>query len=168
MWRFMYNPMIGVYTWLLGLAGIGPIDFLGSPSIAFFAVLLVDVWQWCYFIGVLLLASIQLLPPEPAEAAKIDGATKLQLFRHVTLPLIWPTLAFIIFLRWIESMRSFDLIYNMTKGGPGTTTEILDLYAYRIGIGSGGNISYAAAMSLVMLALTIVITNVARNRWFPE
>jgi len=168
MWRLMYNPLIGIYNYFLRLIGIGPIDFLGSPNLAFFSVVIVDVWQWCFFIAVLLMASMELIPREPAEAASLDGASRLQVFRYIIFPFLKPSLVLIIYFRFIESLRSFDIIYNMTRGGPGTTLEILDLYAYTIGISTGQEISYAASMSLIMLFITIVVMSMVSKRWFPE
>jgi multiple sugar transport system permease protein len=168
MWKLMYNPLIGIFNYVTTSIGLGIVSFLTEPTLAFFSVVAVDVWQWTFFLAVLFLSSIQLLPREPFEAARLDGAGRLRIFRHVTFPSIRSQLIFIIFIRWIESLRSFDLIYNMTHGGPGTATETLDMYAYRVGIASGGQVSYAASMSLVMLVLTIVIMTVVSRKWLSQ
>jgi len=167
MWKFLYYPIIGVYNYFLSLIKLGPIAFLASPSLALPSIIAVEVWQWSGFIAILIMSSLELMPSDQIEAAALDGADRLQLLRYIILPFLKPTLVFIILLRWIEGLRSFDLIFNMTRGGPGISTETLDLYAYNIGIGVGTRISYAAAMSLIMLLITIVITSVVR-KWFLE
>ena len=125
---------------------------------AFFAISIVDMWQWAPFIAVLLVSSIDFLPREVVDAAELV-CSKFQKFRYVILPLLKPTIFFLILIKILESMRAFDLIYNITKGGPGTATETLDMYAFYRGVLWSGEISYASAMSVVMLVITIVLMN---------
>jgi len=167
MWKFMYSPLIGVYNYFLGRMGIHPIPFLSSPKLALPSIIAVDTWQWCFFIATLITASIELIPSEPIEAAKIDGANRLQIVVHITIPLLKPALIFIIFIKWVESLRSFDLIFNMTRGGPGITTETLDLYAYTQGIAIAGEISYASSIAIIMLIITILIITMV-NKWIQR
>lgn len=168
MWKFMYSPLIGVYNYFLRLIGINPIPFLSSPKLALISVVTVDTWQWCFFIATLIIASIDLVPKEPTEAAKIDGASRTQIIINIILPFLKPSLIFIIFIKWVESLRTFDLIYNMTKGGPGIVTETLDLYAYTEGIAIAGEISYASSMAIIMLIITNIIITFASKKWIQE
>jgi multiple sugar transport system permease protein len=165
MWKFMYSPLIGVYNYFLSKAGFSPVPFLSSPRLALLSVIVVDVWQWSFFIAALVVSSLELLPREPLEAAQLDGASSLQVIRYVTIPLLKPSLLFIIFIKWVESLRAFDLIYNMTKGGPGVVTETLDLYAYVQGIAVSGEISYASSMAIVMLFMTTLIITLVNRKW---
>jgi len=168
MWKFMYSPLIGVYNYFLRLLGLNPIPFLSSPKLALISVVTVDTWQWCFFIATLIISSMELIPKEPTEAAKIDGANRNQIIIYIILPFLKPSLIFIIFIKWVESLRAFDLIYNMTKGGPGIVTETLDLYAYTEGIAIAGEISYASSMAIVMLVITNIIITFASKKWIQE
>ncbi len=164
MWKFMYSPLIGVYNFFIVKAGFAPVPFLSNPKIALLSIVAVDTWQWCFFIATLIVSAIQLIPKEPIEAAKIDGANRLQIITYITLPYLKPSLIFIIFIKWVESLRAFDLIFNMTRGGPGIVTETLDLYAYTQGIAIAGEISYASSMAIVMLVITIIIITLV-SKW---
>lgn len=157
-WRFMFFPIFGIFSYFLRLFHIPPIAFFASPMPAFFAISIVDMWQWAPFIAVLLVSSIDFLPREVVDSAELD-CSKFQKFRYVILPLLKPTIFFLILIKILESMRAFDLIYNITKGGPGTATETLDMYAFYRGVLWSGEISYASAMSVVMLVITIVLMN---------
>lgn len=155
-WRFLYSPSLGVANYLLGLAGIGPVEFLSDPHIALLSVAAVDIWQWSLFFTVILLKLLETLPREPIEAALLDRARRWEIHAYVTLPMLKRPLMSLALVKAVESLRSFDLIYVMTGGGPGTATETLDLYAYQAGINMSGRISYASAMSILLLVVTIV------------
>lgn len=165
MWKFMYSPLIGVYNYFLIKLGTAPIPFLSSPKLALISIVIVDAWQWSFFIATLIASSIELVPLEPMEAAKIDGANKLQIILYITLPYLKPSILFIVFIKWVESLRAFDLIFNMTRGGPGIVTETMDLYAYSQGIAVAGEISYASSMAIVMLIITNLIITIANKKW---
>jgi multiple sugar transport system permease protein len=156
-WRYMYSPLMGVVNYPLTLLHLAPIEFLSQPSLALYSVAAVDVWQWGLFFGVIVFKLIQTLPPGPREAAKIDSASSLMVHWFISLPMLRSALITIAFITGVESLRSFDLIYTMTNGGPGTATQTLDLYAYQVGIALNGRISYAAAMSVLLLIATIII-----------
>ncbi len=157
-WRFMFFPILGIFSYFARLLNIQPIAFFASPLPAFFAISIVDIWQWAPFITVLLVSSIDSIPREVIDAAALD-CNKFQSFIYVILPLLKPTIFFLILIKILESMRAFDLIYNITKGGPGTATETLDMYAFYRGVLWSGEISYASAMSVIMLVITIVLMN---------
>jgi len=168
-WRLMYSPVLGIFNYFLSLTGLGPIEFLSNRSLALFSVAIIDIWQWGLLLAVLILNLLESLPKEPTEAALIDGVTTWQLHRYITLPMIVPQIVSLTFVKMVESLRSFDLIYVLTKGGPGIATETLDLYAYQVGIGVSGRISYASCISLIMLIVTVVLmTGVWRiyKKWY--
>ena len=156
-WRFMLSPVMGLVNAPLISLNLNPIEYLASPKLALFSVAFVDIWQWGLFFGVILLFLLETLPKDLIDAAKIDKVKKWQLHYFITFPMLKGSLITIALIKAIESLRSFDLIFTMTKGGPGITTETLDLYAYQQGIGLRGEISYASAMSVAMVIITIVI-----------
>ncbi len=156
-WRFMYSPLLGIFNYFLSVLRLPIIEFLSKQNTALLSVALVDIWQWGLLFSVIILGLFESVPEEPLEAAQVDGATKFQLDLHVILPIIWPSLVGLTFLKIVESFRSFDLIYIMTKGGPGIATETIDLYAYNVGLAQEGNISYGASISVVMFVITIII-----------
>ena len=155
-WRFLYSPSLGVVNWLLGLGGIGPVEFLADPKIALMSVAVVDIWQWGLFFTVILVKLLETLPRDPIEAAMLDNARAWEIHAYVTLPMLRAPIISLALVKAVESLRSFDLIFVMTGGGPGTSTETLDLYAYQTGINLGGRISYASAMSILLLIVTTV------------
>ena len=163
-WRFMYSPLLGVFNYPIQLVGLPPIEFLSEPRVALWAVAAVDVWQWGLFFAVIILKLVETLPASPREAAVLDYARRFEVHRFVTLPMLRAPLTMLVFVKAVESLRSFDLIYTMTGGGPGIATETLDLYAYQAGIGVSGRISYAASMSVLLLILTILVFSLLWRR----
>jgi multiple sugar transport system permease protein len=159
-WRFFYAPTIGLVNFPLYALGLPPVDLLGSTWLALSAVAIADIWQWGLFFAVIILKLFQTVPTAPIESALIDGAKVRQKHLFVILPMLRAPLLTMAFVKAIESLRSFDLIYTMTNGGPGIATETLDLYAYQVGINLSGRISYATSMSLLLLILTILIFTV--------
>jgi len=155
-WNFSFHPLYGALTWpVRELTGSTP-DILSTPLGALFAVAFVDVWQWGLFFAVIILKLLESLPPQPLEAARIDRATRWEVHRYVTLPMLKAPLISLLLVKAIESLRSFDLVYVMTRGGPGISTETLDMYAYSQGFIESGKISYASSMAVIMMVLTIV------------
>lgn len=153
-WRFMYSPSLGLMNWLAGLVGLGPIEFLADPHLALISVAVVDIWQWGLFFTVIIVKLLETLPKEPVEAALLDNARTWEIHAFITLPMLKGPLISLTLVKAVESLRSFDLIFVMTGGGPGTATETLDLYAYQTGINLGGRVSYASAMSILLLIVT--------------
>lgn len=156
-WRFIYSPSLGLINYILGLFDIGPVEFLADPSIALYAVAAVDIWQWGLFFTVIIVKLMDTMPKDPIEAAKLDNARPWEIHAYIILPMLRGPIISLTLVKAIESLRSFDLIYVMTGGGPGTTTETLDLYAYQQGINLGGRVSYASAMSILLLIFTTVV-----------
>lgn len=156
-WRFFYAPTVGLVNFPLAVLGLRPVDLLGSIWWALGAVAVADVWQWGMFFAVIVLKLFGTLLPAQIESALIDGAKVWQKHLFVTLPMFGGALLTMAFVKAIESLRSFDLIYTMTNGGPGIATETIDLYAYQVGINLSGRISYATSMSLLLLILTIFV-----------
>ncbi|MCA1577816.1 MAG: sugar ABC transporter permease [Acidobacteria bacterium] len=158
-WRLMLNPNFGAINGTLKQVGINTesLTWTASPRLAFLAVIAVDVWQWTPFVFLVLLAGLQAIPQEPYEAALIDGSSRWQTFRHVTLPLLKPAILIVLLLRTMDLLRVFDQIFILTEGGPGFATEMISLYIYRAAF-RFFDFGYAAAMSFVLLAVTNVVS----------
>jgi|ERR1700752_3883898 len=160
-WRLMLNSNFGAINGALKQLGINTeqLTWTASPGLAFASVILVDVWQWTPFVFLVLLAGLQAIPQEPYEAALIDGSTRWQTFRHVTLPLLRPAILIVLLLRTMDLLRVFDQIFILTEGGPGFATETISLYIYRTAF-RFSEFGYAVAMSFVLLLITNVISTV--------
>lgn len=168
MWRLMYDPSIGVINYLFSLVNLGPFIFLQNPRLALPSIIVIDVWQWGFLMTALVMILLREVPNEVIEASRLDGANMLQLYLRVMYPLILPLTLPLFFVKMMESLRSFDFIFVLTAGGPGIATETLDMYAYWQGLGTAGRVSYAAAMSIFMVILSIVFVTIAwkaLRRW---
>ncbi|MBC7221276.1 sugar ABC transporter permease [Candidatus Bipolaricaulota bacterium] len=164
-WVILYDHDFGFMNQVLKAVGLGPIRWLSDPRFALGSLVLVDIWQWTPFVLLVLLAGLQSIPDYLYEAAQIDGATPLQMIRHITLPILSFHIRFVILLRLIDTFRIFDKVYTMTGGGPGYTTETISLYIFREGF-RYFNLGYAAAASIVMLLLVLSLSILyARRMW---
>lgn len=158
LWKILYHPVIGPINWFMDeFFGISHIEWLANPSLTKFSIIVADVWQWTAFMILILSAGLEMLPKDTYEAAQIDGASSWKTFLYITIPLLTPVMGVAILFRGIEALRTFDLIYILTAGGPGTTTETVDIYAYLVGLSRGSRISYASAISIVLLVATILL-----------
>ena len=158
-WRLIYNPQFGVLNGTLRRMGADTngLTWTSGDASALASVILVDIWEWTPFLFLLLSAGLQAIPHEPIEAARIDGASAWQILRDVTLPLLKPTILLALLLRAMDLVRIFDQIFILTQGGPGTATETASLYIYRTAF-RFSNFGYAAAMSFVLLAATMLFS----------
>lgn len=156
-WRMFLHPQLGIVNYLLSLLGIPAVDWLGSTSVAIWTIVLVDIWHQVSFMIVLLLAGLAALPREPYEAARVDGASALASFWHITLPLMRPVIIVTLLIRAIFAVKTYDLIYIMTRGGPGVSTDFISYFIYRTAFVSL-NIGEASAMSIVLLAVILALS----------
>jgi multiple sugar transport system permease protein len=156
MFNFSLNPLFGPLAKLLGGLGIvSAEDILGTPTGAFVSLVLVDVWQWTPFMTLILWAGMQALPMPPQEAAAVDGASFLQRLRLVMLPMLRPVLVVAVIFRSSEAVREFDKVFVLTGGGPGSATEVLDLFTYRTAF-INWDMSMGAAMGVVVFVAAMV------------
>ncbi|WP_139996672.1 MULTISPECIES: carbohydrate ABC transporter permease [Paenibacillus] len=155
-WKLMMNAEYGVLNYFLQFIGAKVIWLSGEN--AFWSTVLVDVWQNTPFVALIIYAGIRSLPSDPYEAAAIDGANRLQIFRNITMPLLWPMILLAVIFRAIDSLKTFDIPYSLTQGGPGSATEFLSLHVYRLGFAQTGWVGRSAAVSVVLLILTTVIS----------
>jgi multiple sugar transport system permease protein len=156
-WRFMYNEQFGTLTGILKALGLPTIPFLSSPDYALFSIIIADVWQWTPFIFILSLAALQSLPTSAIEAARIDGASGFQIIRFVKLPLMMPVIIIAGLLRVIDAFKVLEVVYILTEGGPGLSTEILSLHIYKTAFTSQQP-GRAAALSNILLIMVFMLT----------
>jgi multiple sugar transport system permease protein len=159
-WRYMYHPDFGVYNAIMSILGLPERNWLGAVNLAMPSVILFDIWQWTPFVALIVLAGLQSLPKEPFEAAELDGASTWQVLRRLTFPMLGPVLTLVFVLRSIDAIRLYDAIVSLTHGGPGTATETLTYYLYRLGM-KFFRLDQASAISLMFLYVTIIFTGVA-------
>jgi multiple sugar transport system permease protein len=152
--RLIYASDVGLLSSLSGLLGGGSVGILDSESRAFWGLVLLDVWEWTPLIFLILLAGLQSLPQEPFEAARVDGAGAWRTFVDHTLPMLAPVLVVAIVLRTIDAFTTFDQVYVLTHGGPGTATQLISIYGYDTFF-RFQQYGYAAAM-LLMVALVVL------------
>jgi multiple sugar transport system permease protein len=165
--KIIYMQQYGVANWLLGLVGIKGMLWEAGPKTALFSLILVDIWEWTPFMFLILLAGLQAVPVEPFEAARVDGATWFQSFRHIAFPLITPAVLIAVILRLMDTLRIFDQVFVMTGGGPANATETMSLYVYQVGF-RFFSVGYATAMSFVLLILTTLISSFFISRLQAE
>ncbi len=157
----LFLPSGPVNYLLIQVLGRGAaVSWFKESALAFVTIILADVWQWTPFMFLILYSGLGALPPEPVEAAMTLGASRWQIFRYVTLPMLKPIVIVALVIRGLEAFKIFDLVFIMTKGGPGTSTETISLYIYRLGF-EYQQLSYAAAMAVLLLLLVTIITRIA-------
>ncbi len=154
-WRYMYHPDFGVYNFFMSALGLPEQNWLGNYRLAMASVIVFDIWQWTPFVAIITLAGLQALPKEPFEAAELDGASTWQVLRKLTFPMLMPVLTLVFVLRSIDAIRLYDPIVMLTGGGPGTATETLTYYLYRLGM-KFFRLDQASAISILFLYATIV------------
>ncbi|MCS5716915.1 sugar ABC transporter permease [Herbiconiux sp. CPCC 205763] len=149
----LLNPNFGWIGYYLGFLGLPEgTDLLSDPTTAWLMLVILDMWQWTPFIALILMAGLQSLPLEPREAAMVDGASSAQMFWHITLPQMLPFLSIAVVLRAIQAFKTFDSFKILTGGGPGDSTEIINLGIYRIGLQTF-NVGLACALGVIFLVL---------------
>ena len=156
-WRMFLHPTLGIVNYVLSLPGIPPVDWLGNPRNAFWTVVLVDIWHQVSFMVVLLLAGLSALPKEPYEAARLEGAGMLRCFFWLTLPLMRPVIVVTLLIRLIFAVKTYDIVYIMTRGGPGQATDLVSYFIYRQAF-VGLDISQASAMAVILLLAVLILT----------
>lgn len=165
-WQLIYEPTIGLGNVLLRGFGLPTQQFLGSSASALNALIFIDIWEWTPMVMLMVLAGMVAIPREPYESAVVDGASAFQRFRYITLPLASPTILVAVLLRLIDAIKTFDIIYATTKGGPGFATETINIYAtlatfqyYSFGEGA------ALTMCFFVIVMSMaIIFNAAKKR----
>jgi multiple sugar transport system permease protein len=153
--RLIYASDVGLLASFANALGLDPPEILSSGTGAFLGLVFLDVWEWTPLLFLILLAGIQSMPVEPFEAARVDGAGAWRTFVDHTLPLLRPTILVAVSLRAIDALTTFDQVYVLTRGGPGTSTQLISIYGYQTFF-QFQQVGYAAAM-MFMVALVVVI-----------
>jgi multiple sugar transport system permease protein len=156
-WHMLLQPNLGIVNQLLNSFGYAGVDWLGGSSLAFWTVVFIDVWQQVSFVVLILAAGLASLPKEPYEAASVDGATELQQFYYLTLPMLRPVATIAVIIQLINEFRTYDLVYVLTKGGPGISTDLLSYFAYKRAF-LGLSINEGAAASFILLLMVLFLT----------
>ena len=168
-WTMMFHPQQGVLNYLLSLVGLPPSLWVYSPTVVIPSLVLVEVWHWTPLVMLIVLGGLAALPTEPYESARLDGASEWQLFRFITLPLVAPFILVAAVIRTIDALKTFDTIYVITGGGPGTASETINLYLYLQAF-AFYNIGTASAVVVVffviVLALALLLLHVReKTKW---
>ncbi len=165
-WALMFNPSLGVLNYFLESVGLPRSLWVANASLVIPSLVLVDVWEWTPFIALILLAALQGVPLEYYEAARIDGANAWQSFWYITLPGIRAAIVVAVILRSIDALKTFDIIYVITQGGPGTASETLNVFAFRTGF-EFFRAGYAATLLIFLLFVVLgvsIVLNLIRSR----
>ena len=155
--QVMFNLKYGVINQLIGFIGIGPIDWIGDPQWAFVAITFWDVWQWTPFVTLVLLAGLTTVPSEIEEAARLETKSWTTVLRYVQLPYLLPGLTAVLILRTADTLKLFDMVFTMTRGGPGSSTELISLMIQRVGFRAFDQ-GLASAQAIILLVITIVLS----------
>jgi multiple sugar transport system permease protein len=158
-WFYMLNENFGVTNWFLTLVGADRMPFLTDRTLAMLSIVIADVWQWTPFVMLVIFAALQSLPEYVFEAGRMDGLTEREIFWRITLPLLKPAILVVVVIRSIDAFRMIELIFMMTKGGPGGSTEVLPWYIYTTGFLTL-DLGYAAAMAVVMIVIVTLAAQV--------
>ena len=154
-WQFMFEPVTGVINYFLELLGLPGGTWHTSTDTALMAVMIADIWQWTPFVTLILLAGMQGISPEVIEAARLDRVRGWKYITKIVIPLIWPVVMVVLLLRLVDSIRIFDLVFVITRGGPGTATLVASVYDYTIF--QAGRLGVMAAYGfLILIVINLV------------
>jgi multiple sugar transport system permease protein len=155
--RLNLNPVFGLIGVFLRDIGLARNGLLSGGTSAFFTIVAVDVWQWTPFLTMIFIAAILGMPREPFEAAEVEGANRWHIFRHITLPLLRPIIIVALLLRLTDAFKTFDQVFIMTGGGPGASTELATIFAYKVNFASW-NLGYGSAVVTLLFFIGFVLT----------
>jgi multiple sugar transport system permease protein len=167
MGRLIFNRDFGVANQFASWLGLPALDWLGSQTGAFAAIAIMDVWQWTPFCALIFLAGLSMVPTEVEEAARLETSSHLALLRHVQLPYLLPGLTAVLILRSADILKLFDMVFTMTRGGPGAATELVSIYIQRVGF-RVFDMGTASAQALLLLVLTIVLSRIFITVFYRE
>ena len=156
-WTMMFHPQLGVLNYLLTSVGLPPSGWVYDSHAVIPTLVMVETWQWTPLVMLIVLGGIASLPSDPYEAAILDGASVWQMFRHITLPLVWPFIMVAAVIRLIDALKTFDTIYVITLGGPGTSSETINILLYQTAF-AYYDLGYGSAMVVVFFVLILLIS----------
>lgn len=161
------NQKYGVFNQMLGWIGFDPINFIGDPRNAFIGVVFWDIWQWTPFVALIFLAGLSTVPPEIEEAARLETRRGWTVLRYVQLPYLIPSLVAVLILRTADTLKLFDMVFTMTRGGPGNATEFIAILIERTG-NRQFDIGLASAQAMILLVITIVLARLYIRLFYRE
>ncbi len=156
-WRYLFDAQFGLLNAIIGVLGMAPVGWLAQENTAFIAIVIADIWQWTPFVFIMMIAGLANVDSSVLEAARIDGATWWQATRRVKLPMIMHVIAITLLMRLIDAFRVLEVIYILTFGGPGDSTEILSLHIYKTAF-VGQRLGTAAAISVLLLVVVALLS----------
>ena len=156
-WTMMFHPQLGVLNYLLTSVGLPPSSWVYESSTVIPTLVMVETWQWTPLVMLIVLGGLASLPNDPYEAAELDGANPFQVFWHVTLPLVWPFIMVAAVIRGVDALKAFDTIFVISNGGPGTSSETLNILLYLEAF-SFYDMGYASAIVVVFFVLILLVT----------
>jgi multiple sugar transport system permease protein len=165
--RLIFNQDFGVANQFLGWVGIDSWDWLGNPTGAFIAIVTMDVWQWTPFVALIFLAGLSMVPVEIEEAARLETKRHLALLRYVQLPYMLPGLTAVLILRSADVLKLFDTVFVMTRGGPGSATDLISVYVQRVGF-KVFDLGLGSAQAILMLVMTILLSRLYIRLFYRE
>lgn len=165
--RLIYNGDFGVANFALSSLGVGPLEWLGRPGTAFGAVASMDVWQWTPFVALVFLAGLSSVPKDIEDAAALETNNGFRVLWHIQLPYLLPGLTAILILRTADILKLFDMIFVMTRGGPGNATDLISIYIQRVGFRVFDQ-GVASAQAILLLILTVVLSRLYVRVFYRE
>jgi multiple sugar transport system permease protein len=164
-WKLLFHGDYGPAAHLLhGLGLFSESSILGTPTSAFWAVVLVEIWHWTPFFVVVLLAGLESIPPVTYEAARADGASEVLIFRLITLPLLRPVILVALIFRFLDSFKEFDKVFVLTHGGPSSATEFLSVYCWIVSF-EHGEIGYGSAITGIAFLMLLATCGIVIWRY---
>lgn len=160
--RMLFNETKGPVNDIIQHLGGPMVPWVSEGSLALPSLILIDAWEWTPFMMIVLFAGLQSLPPEVFESARVDGAGSFQIFRYITFPMLAPVSLTVVLIRGLEAFKLFDIASVMTGGGPGTATETVTMYAYRVAM-KNGNLGYASAIAYSLLIMIVIFSTIFLN-----
>ncbi|WP_282605197.1 carbohydrate ABC transporter permease [Pelagibius sp. Alg239-R121] len=159
-WTYLYQPQTGIFSYIINLfVAVGPVDMIGSVDLAPWSIIIVDTWMWTPYIMLLCLAGLRSIPEYLYEAAEIDRANTWQKFWYITLPRIMPFLMLAVLFRGIENFKMFDMVVELTSGGPGSTTEVASINLKREAF-EKWRTGYSSAFAVILFVTVFGLGNI--------
>ncbi|MBW4709132.1 sugar ABC transporter permease [Roseobacter sp. YSTF-M11] len=165
--QVMFNQKFGVVNQFLSPFGGGNINWIGDPTNAFAMIIFWDVWQWTPFVALVLLAGLTMVPDEIEEAARLETKSWWTVLRYVQLPFLMPGLVAVLILRTADTLKLFDMVFTLTRGGPGSSTELISLMIQRVGFRAFDQ-GLASAQAIILLIITIILSQIYIRVFYKE
>lgn len=167
-WMLILTPTAGIANWVLVSLGLPPAMWLNTAATVLPTLAMIDIWQWTPLVMIIVIAGLSMLPTEVYEAAAIDGASAWQIFWRITLPMLRPYIIIAVLFRSIDSLKTFDIIFATTQGGPGHASETLNIYSYTTAF-TYFQLGYASSILVVffaiILAVSLVLIRLRKKQW---